>query len=41
MGGGEAGLGWVVLPFPGSLGGFPSEGSRTGFLCLVNGGCGG
>ena len=28
-------------PFHGSLGGFPSEGSRMGLLCLLKGGYGG
>ena len=30
------GGGWC-FPFRGSLGGFPSEGSRMGFLCLLEG----
>ena len=34
------GGGWC-FPFQGSLGGFPSEGSRMGFLCLLKGGYGG
>ena len=34
------GGGWC-FPFRGSLGGFPSEGSRMGFLCLLKGGYGG
>ena len=37
----RVGWGWVVLPFWGSLGGFPSEGSRMGILCLLKGGYGG
>ena len=34
------GGGWC-FPFRGSLGGFPSERSRMGFLCLLKGGYGG
>ena len=34
------GGGWC-FPFRGNLGGFPSEGSRMGFLCLLKGGHGG
>ena len=37
---GWGGGGWC-FPFRGSLGGFPSEGSRMGLLCLLKGGYGG
>ena len=37
---GWGGGGWC-FPFRGSLGGFPSEGSRMGLLCLLKGGHGG
>ena len=33
----EGGWGGWCFPFQGSLGGFPSEGSRMGFLCLLEG----
>ena len=37
----RVGGGVWCFPFQGSLGGFPSEGNRMGFLCLLKGGYGG